>query len=152
MTQQTMNKHYYIKIGICPHCHKNRLFGEEKSCPECRAKSTEYALKRNRIEYNKNHAEWARKTYVERKSKGICVRCGKRRAINGETRCSICKGKDETTRNIRDSHLSRFERGLCRWCDNPVEKGFKVCEYHRLMNAAKSKKRGTENAEVSSTM
>ena len=152
MTQQTINKHYYKRIGVCPYCHKNRLFGEEKSCPECRAKSTEYSRKRDRISYNKTHAEWSKKTYEERKSKGICTRCGKRKAKPGQLRCEFCIKKADESRRVRDWHLSRFERGLCRWCDNPIEPGYKVCEFHHKMNIEKSRKRGNVYVKTNCTV
>lgn len=152
MTQQTLNKHYYKHIGICPNCRRERLIGDEKSCPECRAKAYAYRLKRDRDRYNQVHAIWSKKTYADRKAKGLCTRCGKRKAKQGQFRCEYCISKDSETRRIRNCHLSRYERGVCRWCDNPIEKGFKVCEYHHMMNATKSKKRGTENAENCTTM
>ena len=30
---------------ICPRCGKNDLFGDEKSCPECKAREAGYAMK-----------------------------------------------------------------------------------------------------------
>lgn len=33
-------------VGICPRCGKNLLYGDEKSCVECRAKSAEAASKK----------------------------------------------------------------------------------------------------------
>lgn len=148
MTQATLNKHYYKRIGICPYCRRNKLFGEEKSCPECRAKATELSSKRDKIRYNKNHADWSRKVYQERKLKGICVRCGKRKANKGYVRCEYCRIKDEAARQIRDYHLSRYERGLCRWCDNPIENGYKVCEYHHQMNIDKARKKAVCENEL----
>lgn len=140
MTQKTLNRHYYKRIGRCPYCGREKLYGEEKSCPECRAKSSAYSMRRDRIKYNKNHADWSRKTYEERKQQGICIRCGKHKAKEGQCRCEYCIAKDTRARQTREFHLSRFERGLCRWCDNPVEEGFKVCEYHHQMNIEKARK------------
>lgn len=33
-------------VGVCPRCGKNLLYGDEKSCIECRAKSAEAASKK----------------------------------------------------------------------------------------------------------
>ena len=140
MTQQTLNRHYYKRIGICPYCRRNKLYGEEGSCPECRAKNTEYKRKKDKKHYNRVHAEWSM-TYNDRKEKGICVRCGKRNAKEGYVRCERCMKKDEAARHSRNFHLSRYERGLCRWCDNPVEDGYRVCEYHHQMNIERARKR-----------
>lgn len=132
---------FYQSIGICPKCTKHKLFGDEKACPECRAKYTQYSKNRDREHYNEVHSNWARRVYQERKEQGICTRCGKRKAKQGQYRCELCIAKDLKTRQIRDWHLSRYERGLCRWCDNPVEPGYKVCEYHHQMNINKGQKR-----------
>ena len=141
MTQGTLNRQYYKRIGRCPRCNgRNKLMGGEQNCPECQVKAYEASLKRDKEHYNKVHATWAKNAYKERKEKGLCVRCGKHKPIDGELRCSTCKNKDTSARLSREFHLTRFERGLCRWCDNPVEKGFKVCEYHHQMNIEKCKK------------
>ena len=72
---------------ICPRCGKNDLFGDEKSCPECRAKENGYVMKSRdgdgRLEYNKKHREWAKKEHQRRIEVGICTRCGKRKADYG---------------------------------------------------------------------
>ena len=142
MTQSTLNRRYYKRIGYCPRCNgKNRLYGDENSCPECRAKDAEQALKRDKTHYNKLHNEWSKRIYQERKVKGLCTRCGKRKPKIGQLRCEYCIIKDSATRQARDYHLSRFERGLCRWCDNPVEDGYRVCQYHHQMQIEKSHKK-----------
>lgn len=141
MTQQGLNKRYYKRIGRCPYCLKEKIYGDEKSCPECRAKNAEYSKKRDRVHYNKVHAEWSKKVYEERKSKGLCVRCGKNRAKEGQCRCEACIAKDSKSRSIRTWHLSRYERGLCRFCNNPLEPGYKVCKYHHQQCIEKSRSR-----------
>lgn len=36
----------YKSLGICARCGQHKLYGDEKTCPECLAKESEYRLKR----------------------------------------------------------------------------------------------------------
>lgn len=140
-------RHFLQNIGICPRCQKTKLFGDEKQCPECNAKAynlvmasrkTEYG----RLQYNKNHAEWAKKKHNERIEQGICTRCGKRKPDNGYKTCGICRAKDNRARLLREPHKpnrsERYKQGLCYFCDNPTKDGYKVCEKHYQMNVEKA--------------
>lgn len=73
-------KHWYADNGICPTCRINKLMGTERHCPECRARESEWKLRKresDRENTNKQHAEWAKTKYAERVEKGLCTRCGK---------------------------------------------------------------------------
>lgn len=135
------DREFYKDLGICPVCRKNRLFGDEKSCLECKANETNYkALKRedNRIEYNLYMKSYNKRIYEERKKIGVCTTCGKRKSEKGFATCDTCRMKRLNKRRIKNYNpLTRYERGLCRFCDNPVEHGYKVCEYHHKMNIEK---------------
>lgn len=140
-------KQEFIEMGICPICRKEPLFGQEKTCPVCRAKNTEMTLKAREKDpehYNKVHREWSRIEYQRRKEQGLCVRCGKRKAYKG-LRCGICAEKDLQARHAREPlKLPRSERvknGICYFCDRPIKPGYKVCETHYQMNVEKSRKR-----------
>ena len=115
------------------------MFGDEKECLECKEKAYEAVMKnRNKDDYNKTHREWARKEHQKRIENGICTRCGKRKPDFGYKTCGICRAKDTETRRIRnyksEKRSDRIKRGLCYFCDNPVEEGFKVCKEHRQLN------------------
>lgn len=132
-------REFYKKNGLCPRCGKNKLFGDEKECLECKEKAYEAVMKnRNKDDYNKTHREWARKEHQKRIENGICTRCGKRKPDFGYKTCGICRAKDTETRRIRnyksEKRSDRIKRGLCYFCDNPVEEGFKVCKEHRQLN------------------
>ena len=96
---------FYTELGICPICHKNRLFGDEKSCLECRADRTNkkaFSRSTNRQLYNAYMKALKKRLYDERKTKYICVECGKRDAKCGRVRCEIClEKKAEKARMIR---------------------------------------------------
>jgi hypothetical protein len=77
--------------------------------------------------------------YRERKAKGICVRCGKRRAKKGVVRCGACKRYTADWVNARYHKLAL--RGLCVKCGvNPVRR-FRQCSGCRLGEFEKNAKR-----------
>ena len=132
-------REFYKQNGICPRCCKNEILGDENMCPECKVKAYETVMKnRDKDRYNKTHREWSKKEYQKRIEAGICTRCGKRDADKGYRTCGICRAKDTNTRRIRnyksEKRTDRIKKGLCYFCDNPVDEGFKVCKVHRQLN------------------
>ena len=131
---------FYVSIGLCPRCGRNKLFGDEKNCPECSAKAQEYNER-----YRAEHPEQFRRyinayhksMYQQRKEAGMCVRCGKRKPLYNDLRCGICKEKmtlRRQERRVRDGRLTRKERleqGFCYFCGAETLPGMKVCEKHR---------------------
>lgn len=137
--------------GICPRCRTNAILGDEKVCPECRAKRAESVNKLRANdngaynaymrEYNKNR----RKMLIE---KGICPTCGKRKADGGYKTCGICRNKARVAKAKQTKGKSKreywIEHNLCRFCGKPNVKGLKVCEEHRrklseISNSPKAK-------------
>ena len=138
-------REWYQMHGICPRCRKNNLFGDEKVCPECSAKSYEYAMRsRDRLgkeHYNLQQAELHKSQHHKRIELGICTRCGKREADSGYKTCGICRAKTRNYKRIKygkPSRSERYKQGLCYFCDNPIKEGYKVCEKHYQMNVEKS--------------
>lgn len=139
--------HGYIKLKICPSCRKNRLFGDERSCPECAADSYERTMGASKEHKNKIHREWSKKTHSEMIENGICTRCRKRKADAGFKTCGICRSRRTNYKRMKygkEDRRERFEKGLCYFCDNPIEEGYKVCEYHHKKNIEYA---NTENAK-----
>ena len=139
-------RHWYQEHGICPRCFKNDILGDEKTCPECKARDTITRMKRaetvDRKQRNESHNEWARNKYAERVEQGICTRCGKRKADYGFKTCGICRAKDTETRRVRNGVKEkdwREQQGVCHFCDRPVKPGYKVCEEHYHKNIEKLK-------------
>lgn len=128
---------WYQSNGICPRCGKNKLYGSEKNCIECRAYSYESSMKSRenlgKDHYNKLHAEWSKNRYHKRINEGICPRCGKRKPDGGFKTCGICRAKDRNKkreRSVAEDRGERHKRGLCFFCDNPVLENYKVCKEH----------------------
>lgn len=126
------NRAFWRKMGICPECGKNKLFGDEKVCPECRAYRAEYrATHPISAEQKKRDKERFRKQqkalYQERKNTGICTRCGKRKAMPGKTKCGICLEKDaeqKRMKTLRNGSVKEYrkENHLCYTCGLPIDR------------------------------
>ena len=153
LNRETMEtRHWYQDNHICPRCRKNSIMGDEKNCPECRAKATNgtAALRdRDRESYNAKQRILHKSIYQKRKEKGLCVRCGKRNADYGYFTCGICRDKGRTAKRIRYGKPDREDRylqGLCYFCDNPVKPGYKVCEEHYQRNVENANSQGAKDA------
>lgn len=141
---------WYQDNGICPRCRKNKLFGDEKNCPECTAYAYTMIMpkrEQNREHYNETHAEWSRRKHQEMIEKGICTRCRKRKSDYGYKTCGICRNEGREYKRMKYGKPSRAERhtkGLCYFCDKPIKQGYKVCEEHYQRNVDMSR---TEKAK-----
>ena len=136
---------FFKDLGLCPRCGKNKLFGDEKECPECTAKEYEVTMRsRNSLgkdHYNSVHSEWSKNNHRKLIEQGICTRCGKRKADYGYKTCGICRSKIRNYNRIKygkPDRSERYKQGLCFFCDNPVKSGYKVCEKHYQMNVEKA--------------
>ena len=142
--EQNETRRFLQNKGICPRCQKEPLYGDEKMCPECRAKAYEIVMKnRDKEQYNKQHREWAKKEHERRIKLGLCTRCGKREADKGYRTCGICRSKDKKARDKRNykqiKRTDRIKYGLCFYCDEPVKDGYKLCEKHYQLNIQNSR-------------
>lgn len=83
--------------------------------------------------------------YAERKSKGICVCCGKQKAEQGKIKCLTCK---ENQREYQKKSRELFDSlGICVRCGKEKQAiGFKMCpeciEKSNEINRKSYKKRG----------
>lgn len=124
------NYRYFISIGICPRCHREKLYGDERACPMCRAYQSERRKKLDKEYTNEIRRRSGRKIYAESSAKGICTRCNKRKAAEGMKSCKMCAEKNRVYRMIRRGGIPRSERpnyGLCYFCGEKAEEGQKVC-------------------------
>lgn len=75
---------------LCIRCGKKEAVEGLTQCEICRQREM-YHHKRKITEAQKiKNKENAKKRYNERKKNGICVRCGKNKAIPGKVRCLDC--------------------------------------------------------------
>ena len=121
------NRRFYRENSICPACGKEKLFGDEKQCIECREKKNERRkplTEEQKIRYGNRFKEQQRQLYKERKEQGICPRCGKHKAKTGRVRCGICLDKEATRARERrfdkpNEKEKRKENHLCYRCGEP---------------------------------
>lgn len=132
------NRIFYIEHGLCSRCGKERVFGEETICPECNSKAYISKMRQDKNLVNEKHREWSKRTHHEMIEKGICTRCRKRKADGGLKTCAMCREKKN--RRYLEKNFGKLDRskradmGICYFCDNTVEIGYKVCEYHHRKN------------------
>lgn len=125
------NYSFYISIGICPRCHKEKLYGEERACLSCNAERYKRQLNRDKERYNEIHRKSSKKIYDESSAKGICTRCNKRKAEEGKKCCKMCNEKRNAYRRAKRGGIPRSERtayGLCYLCGNKAKEGQGLCE------------------------
>lgn len=84
---------------ICPYCRKNKLYENERRCYDCYIKAVEYKEKNKPTEeqrgrYRRSHEVKQKSLYQERSEKGICTRCGKRKAMVERKKCQVCLDKN----------------------------------------------------------
>lgn len=136
------NRQFYITIGICPVCNKNALYGEEKRCPECRAKDAEYHEKKYRDPEQRQkiiqiNAESRKKRKQYRREHGVCIECGKRKPKEGIATCSVCRERINKKKRERYQNATLrkewIANGKCFLCGAECETGYKVCSKHHQM-------------------
>lgn len=122
-------------IGLCPRCGKNKLFGDEKECPECTA--TMYEInQRSRKRRNVTAMDYYRKDIARLKEQGLCRGCRKRKVAEGHTYCPICLAKKreqgkEYRRKKDKIGLERSERpnyGFCCTCGESLDREGRICK------------------------
>jgi hypothetical protein len=139
------SRKWYKDHGYCVVCKQNRARPNRVSCEECSAKNIEYVLKKRESlteEEKEARRAYYRDYYRRKKEEGLCPRCGTRKATNG-IYCIDCHAKHlKSTWERREAKKKVYDQanGICRFCDNPVEEGLKVCEYHHKELIERGKK------------
>ncbi len=138
---------FYKSIGICVACHKYTAAPGRTRCEMCGAKEAERNKKtldslsrEEKKELNKKHYEAKKKKEDERRSMGLCVKCGRPQAGTSSRLClehllkerRKCARQRQAKKMELSSHMDRNELpsyGICyKCCKNPVMEGKKLCE------------------------
>ena len=115
-------------VGICPVCQKNKLFGDERNCPECRAKNYARNLKQPKTIRRINT------TYYKRKKLGLCVKCGDKPPEYNKTMCKRClikeqnRAKDYRAKQAEIPRNERIAYGLCYICGEKLDRYGSLCK------------------------
>lgn len=124
---------WYLQNGICPMCRKVKLFGNEKTCPECLAKNYSSVQKRDKEktkEYEEKYKKRRKEIREQYTEKGICYNCRKRKIEPGKVRCRICL--DKNSESHRKKHIPIREKGiaegLCYQCVKNKATNGKLCK------------------------
>lgn len=93
---------------------QNKLVGDEKICPECLANKAEYRANHplsddKRRKNNEAFKQYSKNLYAERRKAGICVRCGKAKAVKGKAKCFICQSKDNAIHRKRTENRQNIK-------------------------------------------
>jgi hypothetical protein len=139
------------KAHLCRECRKQDAFtlAGHTLCAECRARNTELRAKKRKN--NPQHErEIAKKRYYERKAKGLCPNCGKRKAEEGKSWCRVCVAKANKKRAL-EAYAKMCEaehKGLCCKCKKkPRLKEKKLCKdcYDKVV---KNARKATEVSKI----
>lgn len=82
---------------------KNRLEGQKRYTPE-----------EQEDKHREQSRNWARTAHEERKAKGLCPQCGKRKPRPGRVCCDVCNKKQRAQRE--KLQIKRLEAGICIRC------------------------------------
>lgn len=93
-----------------------------------------------------------RKRRNDLKEQGICVTCGWRFVVPGQTRCQFCydrwkakvdkadPGGKKRIEHRRQQRAERIAAGLCTECGKPATEGMRMCERCRRMRNDSTRK------------
>lgn len=138
------NYQWYKSMGICPECGKRPSFGGFVHCEYCMEKLqvSQFVYRESRKEqYRAYSRDSMKRRYHRLKEAGICVRCGKKPAIPGMTKCERCRRIDNERSSMRQRNRresldagEKFRQkraaGLCVFCGKPQAEGTAFCEEH----------------------
>lgn len=126
------NRAFARQIGICPSCLKNKVFGDEKQCIDCREYHYSHRAiftEEQRQKHNEKQSIYHRQIHSERLEGGMCTRCGRRKAEEGKKKCKMCLVKDAEYHRSRyeGKRQDREEKGLCIRCGSVMDRKGKIC-------------------------
>lgn len=120
------------KCTICGRTDAYTLNGRA-ACAEC-AQNERVRSREKHLKYKERINRKRRELYAQRRADGICTRCGKRTAGNGNLMCDICAAAHKK-RQKKDAHrkgtMSREEArdlGICIRCMKAEARpGYSLC-------------------------
>ena len=116
-----MNDYQWYKAHhICVRCHQREAVKGQVACLDCRDKDREYDRKRKAESLAKespeHKAERLRKAKERRerlKAQGLCIWCGKHKALSGKQHCLECGIKRRRTNRESKRRKADKSRSVC---------------------------------------
>ena len=99
--------HWYKAHGICPYCGTRYPEPGRVHCAQCLRRLL--ALRQRRDPGNEQHKKYNREYRERKKAAGLCVDCGKGKAMDGKTRCARCAERMDQSRT-KYNILKRMDR------------------------------------------
>lgn len=100
---------FYKRMGVCPMCRKESLFGSECACPECRAKGAETKAKKrekNREKTRMYERQQKKNLSDRRRAEGKCYVCGKDLNDDRHKACIRCRARKNAWQKERNLRIS----------------------------------------------
>jgi NMD protein affecting ribosome stability and mRNA decay len=121
-------REWYKAHGICVACGRRGAVGSLTMCGECLYKSQEATHR-----WQSKHPGYWRDAQKKRRERllaeGKCPRCGRENDNPGRVSCKACALKNR--QYYHRTHVWKVKpAGVCRWCDQPVMEGSKLCAEH----------------------
>ena len=93
-----MNDYQWYKAHhICVRCHQREAVKGQVACLDCRDKDREYdrkckaeSLAKETAEHKANRLRKMKERRERLKAQGLCIWCGKRKALSGKQQCLEC--------------------------------------------------------------
>lgn len=138
-----LQKEQSRSFGICPRCNKNKLWGDEKNCPECRA--INYAAKLRFYEKNKELSDELsrignKKRRERRKAERKCIYCDRdiSNLKDDVISCEYCRAKNRIrykkyrpTKPKNEYIITiRKQLGVCPECGEELYENHGLCKKH----------------------
>lgn len=120
-------------------------------CAERKYKKAKEYYEKNKEKILEQTRQRSKMIYVDRKQKGICVKCGKRQSIKEKTLCLDCYSKKKKKKDPRWNNefprSMRPELGLCYVCSKPLNKHKSFCDECLEMGREKMRKLNSNPTE-----
>lgn len=135
-TYRNETRKFNKEHNICTMCGHEIVYDGFATCEMCRDKQKEYSAKfysketeEEKLARNIKQAEYIKNKRQERKTKGVCVECGKKLCANSTIHClEHYIANKKAYKKIEIPREQRVDYGLCYTCGNEIEdKHYKLC-------------------------
>ena len=127
-----LSEQAYKAAGVCVKCRRESVAIGHTMCPDCLYKAAEYSREYYHRKFASQSTKWnegKKRIREERKSKGLCPRCGKK-SVKGFVYCPECRKRNAAGKRKTLVVKGYREEGLCIMCGELVVPGKSYCAEH----------------------